>query len=75
MMLTVTCNDCGEMFSLRGWIEKEDLKNTPYENVMNTITDEQLQELYRNGMVKDEMDKFEENPICPECGSKNVVWK
>lgn len=44
MMLTLTCNDCGEMFSLRGWIEKEDLKNTPYENVMNTITDEQLQE-------------------------------
>lgn len=26
MMLTVTCNDCGEMFSIRGWIEKEDLK-------------------------------------------------
>lgn len=75
MMLTVTCNDCGEMFSLRGWIETEDLKNTPYENVMNTITDEQLQELYRNGMVKDEMDKFKENPICPECGSKNVGWK
>lgn len=75
MMLTVICNDCGEMFSIRGWIEKEDLKNTPYENVMNTITDEQLQELYRNGMIKDEMDKFEENPICPECGSKNVVWQ
>ena len=31
MMLTVTCNDCGKMFSIRGWIEKEDLKNTPYE--------------------------------------------
>lgn len=75
MMLTVTYNDCGKMFSIRGWIEKEDLKNTPYENVMNTITDEQLTELYRNGMVKDEMDKFEENPICPECGSKNVVWQ
>lgn len=26
MMLTVTCNDCGKMFSIRGWIEKEDLK-------------------------------------------------
>lgn len=75
MMLTVTCNDCGEMFSIRGWIEKEDLKNTPYENAMNTITEEQLTELYRNGIVKDEMDKFAENPICPECGSKNVVWQ
>lgn len=52
MMLTVTCNDCGKMFSIRGWIEKEDLKNTPYENVMNTITDEQLTELYRNGFVQ-----------------------
>ena len=74
MMLTVTCCDCGEMFSLRGWVEKEDLKNTPYENRMNTITDEELDELYRNGKVKDEMARFEENPICPECGSKNVAW-
>lgn len=23
MMLTVTCYDCGEMYSLRGWIEKK----------------------------------------------------
>lgn len=28
MMITVICNDCGDMFSLRGWIEKEDLINT-----------------------------------------------
>ena len=40
---------------------------------MDTITDEQLHELERNGMVKDEMDRFEANPVCPECGSKNVV--
>lgn len=25
-MLSVICNDCGGMFSLRGWVEKEDLK-------------------------------------------------
>ena len=43
MMLAVTCNDCGEMFSIRGWIEKEDLKNTPYEIVEN-IYDIELKE-------------------------------
>lgn len=75
MMLTVSCCDCGEIFSLRGWIEKEDLKNTPYENIMNTITDEQLHDLERNGIIKDEMDRFKENPVCPECGSNNVVWQ
>ena len=69
------CVAAGIAWILYWYFEKEDLKNTPYENVMNTITDEQLTELYRNGMVKDEMDKFEENPICPECGSKNVVWQ
>lgn len=73
MMLTVFCNDCGEMFSLRGWIEKEDLKNTPYESTIDAITDEQLHELYRTGKVKDEMAKFKENPVCPECNSKNVT--
>lgn len=72
-MLTVICNDCGGMFSLRGWIEKKDLKNTPYEKSMDTITNEQLNELSRKGIIKDEWDKFEENPVCPNCGSKNVV--
>lgn len=72
-MLTVICNDCGEMHSLRGWISKEDLKNTPYEKIMNKITDEQLKELESKGIIKDEWDKFEENPVCPDCGSKNVV--
>lgn len=75
MMLIVNCCDCGEMFSLRGWIEKEDLKGTPYENLINTITDEELRKLEVEGKIKDEMDKFEENPICPECGSKNVTWQ
>ena len=51
------------------------LKGTAYENIMNAITDEQLEELYKNGKIKDEMGKFKENPICPECGSKNMVWK
>lgn len=72
-MLTVCCYECGAMYALRGWIEKEDLKNTPYENMINTITDEQLHELEQKGLIKDEMDRFEENPVCRECGSENVT--
>lgn len=52
-MLSVFCNECGGMFSLRGWIDREDLKNTLYESVMNTISDEQLTELHNNGSIKD----------------------
>ena len=73
-MLSVICNDCGGMFSLRGWIEKEDLKNTPYENKIDTITEDELYQLEEKGKIKDEWDKFEDNPVCPDCGSENVVW-
>lgn len=72
MMLTVICYNCGYMDSLRGWVEKEDLIGTEYESRINTITEQELDELQEKGEIKDEMDKFEENPICPECGSKNV---
>lgn len=34
-----------------------------------------LQGMDSDRKIKDEMGKFKENPICPECGSKNVVWK
>ena len=61
MMLTVTCYDCGEMYSLRGWIEKEDLRGTQFEEKIDTITDAEL-------------DVFEKNPCCRYCGSKNVTW-
>ena len=44
-MLTVTCYDCGEMYSLRGWIEKEDLRGTQFEEKMDRITDTELNEL------------------------------
>lgn len=56
-----------------GMDRKKDLKNTPYEKSMDTITNEQLNELSRKGIIKDEWDKFEENPVCPDCGSKNIV--
>lgn len=29
--------------------------------------------LERKGLIKDEVDRFEENPICRECGSENVT--
>ena len=43
MMLTVVCKNCHSEFSLRGWLEKEDLKGTSYENKINTITEDELQ--------------------------------
>lgn len=60
--------------SLRAWPEKEDLKGTPYENKINTITEDELQELEQKGIIKDEWDKFFDNPICPDCGSKDVIY-
>lgn len=73
-MLEVVCNDCETETSLRGWIEKEDLKNTEYEGLMDTITEDELYELERSGKIKDPWDRFLDNPVCPECGSKNVFW-
>ena len=51
MMLTVTCYDCGEMYSLRGWIEKEDLRGTQFEEKIDTITDAELSELEEKGLI------------------------
>ena len=74
MMLTVFCKKCHSENSLRAWLEKEDLKGTPYENKINTITEDELQELEQKGIIKDEWDRFLDNPICPDCGSKNVIY-
>jgi len=73
-MLNIVCNNCGHMDSLRGWVEKEDLIGTKYEERMDSITDKELSELEDRGEIQCEWDKFEENPICPECGSKNVTY-
>lgn len=72
-MLQVICKDCGSENHLRGWVEKEDLKGTKYENLIDAITEEELWELERKGEIKDEWDRFDEDPKCPDCGSKNVV--
>ncbi len=73
-MLEVVCRDCNSETSLRGWLEKEDLKGTEYEHFMDTITEDELFVLQNSGKVKDQWDRFMENPVCPECGSKNVYW-
>lgn len=70
-MLQVVCKDCGEETSLRGWIVKEDLLGTEYEELMDTITDEELQSLEEAGKIQDEWDKWDGK--CPVCGSKNVI--
>lgn len=70
-MLQVACKDCGEESSLRGWVEKEDLRGTPYENLMDSITEEELNKLEREGKIQDEWDRW--NGACPCCGSKNVT--
>lgn len=72
-MLNIVCHNCGYMDSLRGWLEKEDLIGTKYEDRMDSITEEELNDLEERGEIKDEWNKFEENPVCPECGSKNVI--
>lgn len=41
---------------------------------MDTITEDELFVLQNSGKVKDQWDRFMENPVCPECGSKNVYW-
>ena len=72
-MLQVLCKDCGSENHLRGWIDKEDLIGTKYEYLINSITEKDLDELEQKGEIKDEWDRWEENPVCPDCGSKNVV--
>ena len=62
------------MYSLRGWIDKEDLHSTQFEGKIDTITDVELRTLEEKGLIHDEVDVFEKNPCCRYCGSKNVTW-
>ena len=63
-MLQVECRDCGATFSLRGWIEPEDLIGT-------IVNAEKENPRIFDGL--DPWDKFESNEICPFCGSSNVI--
>ena len=51
MILTLTRYDWVEMYSLRGWIEKEDLRGTQFEEKIDTITDAELSELEEKGLI------------------------
>ena len=74
-MMQVVCRKCGNETPMRGWIEKEDLKGTKYEHLIDIITEEQLDDLERTGEVMDEFDKWEATgSICPDCGSKDTYW-
>lgn len=70
-MLQVKCKDCHIESSLRGWIEKEDLIGTKYENRMDSITEEELCDLEEKGEIQDPWDRWDGR--CPNCGSKNVI--
>ena len=72
-MLSVECRDCHFLSSLRGWIEPEDLIGTKWEGLSQDQIDEMKNKNINifNGL--DPWDKFDENPICPYCGSKNVI--
>lgn len=72
-MLQVECRDCGATFSLRGWVEPEDLLGTQWEGYTNQdiVNAEKKNPRIFDGL--DPWDKFESNEICPRCGSSNII--
>ena len=70
-ILQVECSDCLFTASLRGYVEKEDLVGTKYENLIDTITEDELYDLQEKGEIKDPWDRWDGK--CPYCGSKNVI--
>lgn len=40
------------------WVEKDDLKGTEYEHLMDRITDKELDELERSGKIMAEADRW-----------------
>lgn len=72
-MLSVECRDCHSFTSLRGWVEPEDFIGTKWEGLTQAQIDEMENENIHIFDGLDPWDKFYENPICPECGSENVI--
>ena len=70
-MLQVECSDCLSTHSLRGYVEKEDLIGTKYENRIETITEDELHDLQEKGEIKDPWERWDGK--CPNCGSENVI--
>lgn len=70
-MLQVICKKCRQESSLRGYVVKEDLIGTKYENLIDTITKEELYDLEQKGEIQDEWDRWDGK--CPVCGSSDVI--
>ena len=72
-MLQVECWDCQATFSLRGWIEPEDLIGTQWAGYTKEeiATAEKENPTLFAGL--DPWDKFDNDKRCPYCGSSNVV--
>ena len=70
-MLQIECSDCLNTNTLRGYVIKEDLIGTKYENLIDTVTDHELHNLEEKGLIESPWDKWDGK--CPDCGSKNVI--
>lgn len=72
-ILQVECFDCLSIFSLRGFVEPEDLVGTQWEGCskeeMGKLEDEDS--FIFEGL--DPWSKFDDNPVCLDCGSKRVI--
>ena len=73
-MFYVECKQCKNAYNIRNWPDKEDLKGTNFESRIETITNDELEELYKKGVFVTPEDIFAENPQCLICGTKDIVW-
>ena len=72
-MLMVECRRCKHIESLRGWVEPQDLKGTPWDGLDKDGIAE-LEKRQQGLLDKyDPWSRFDDNPICPNCGSKDVI--
>lgn len=72
-MLIIECPNCGHTDALRGWVEPEDLKDTPWAELDEKGIIE-LEKRQKGLLDKyDPWSRFDTNPVCPKCGSKDVI--
>ena len=72
-MLSVECFSCHNMFALRGWVEPEDLVGTKWEGYTQALIEKAERE---NPFIFQDLDpwsQFDQNLVCPNCGSANVI--
>lgn len=72
-MTMATCLECGQEFSLKGWLVKSDLIGTDYEDLIYTMPEEELSEKLREientGKI---IHNITSNDRCPICNSDNI---